>query len=160
MKKILVVSEGGGFAFETKCLLEKLENEFEIFFLVPQDRQKNREIQSENEFEIPKITSIYDKNLFHSAINFMICITRTVKILKHQKYDAIICIGSSVAVPLFIAGKICRVKCVFIESITRINDISLTTKLLLKLKICDRLYVQWKSLTFINKKLIYKGNVL
>jgi len=160
IKKILVVKEGGGFSFQTQSLLEKLDKEFDVFYLVPQDKHTNRAVEAKDEFEIPKITSIYDRNILRSSISFVKCIIETIKVLRKVKYDAIICIGSSVAIPVFIAGKIFNVKRVFIESITRINRISRTADLLLKLKLCNRIYVQWESLASINKNLVFRGNVL
>ncbi len=160
-RKILVVKEGGGgFSFETKCLLEKIEDDYDLYFLVPQDREKNETISSIKEFEIPKITSIYDKSYIHTILAFLKCILATINILWKSDYHAVICIGSSVAVPVFIASRFCGLKTVFIESITRINNISKTTSLLLKLRVCDRIYVQWKPLACAHSKLIYKGSVL
>jgi len=97
MKKILVVSEGGGFAFQTKCLLEKLENEFEIFFLVPQDRQKNREIQSENEFQAdgassdPGLYWKYEKfiRFSESKINSVVGVTGAIYMMRTALFKAL-----------------------------------------------------------------------
>jgi UDP-N-acetylglucosamine:LPS N-acetylglucosamine transferase len=66
------------------------------------------------------------------------------KLIKQTRPDVIISTGAGVAVPFLILGKLFGCKTVFIESITRINTLSLSAKLVLPF--LSVLYVQWPQL--------------
>ncbi|WP_281560868.1 hypothetical protein [Thalassomonas sp. RHCl1] len=159
-KKLLVVRDGGGFGFETSRLYSQLKSEFDLSFLVPQDKRMNREISEDNWFEVEKITSIYEKNKLKLSFAFMKSMVQIASLQRRHKFETLLCVGSSIAVPMFIVGGLFRTKRVFIESHTRVNDISSTTKILLKFGLADRIYVQWPELANQHEKLLYKGNLL
>ncbi len=66
------------------------------------------------------------------------------KIVRQEKPDLILTTGAGVAVPFLIVGKLIGSQTVFIESITRIKQLSLSARL--ALPFLDRLYVQWPQL--------------
>ncbi|MEA5616604.1 PssD/Cps14F family polysaccharide biosynthesis glycosyltransferase [Cronbergia sp. UHCC 0137] len=66
------------------------------------------------------------------------------KLIIKIKPKVIISTGAGVAVPFLILGKLLGSKTVFIESVTRINTLSLSAKLVLPF--LSVLYVQWPQL--------------
>jgi beta-1,4-N-acetylglucosaminyltransferase len=66
------------------------------------------------------------------------------KVISQEQPKLIITTGAGESVPFVIIGKLFGSKVIFIESITRVKDISLSAKLVLPL--INRLYVRWPSL--------------
>ena len=66
------------------------------------------------------------------------------KVITKEKPKIIVTTGAGVAVPFVILGKLMGTQIIFIESITRVEELSLSAKLLLPL--IDRLYVRWPQL--------------
>jgi UDP-N-acetylglucosamine:LPS N-acetylglucosamine transferase len=66
------------------------------------------------------------------------------RLLRRQKPDVILSTGAGVAVPFLILGKLLGCRTVFVESITRIETLSLTARLVQPF--LDVLYVHWPQL--------------
>lgn len=58
--------------------------------------------------------------------------------------DMVVSTGAGVAVPFIVLAKLLGIRTVFIESFTRVDDLSLSAKLVLPF--IDKLYVQWEEL--------------
>ncbi len=65
--------------------------------------------------------------------------------------------GAGVAVPFAWIARLRRVRVVYIESITRIDDVSLSYRLISP--VADRLYVQWPELLRAQPRARYAGSV-
>ena len=68
------------------------------------------------------------------------------RLVRRLRPNAILAVGTAAALPLFAAGKLHGAKCVFVESLTRAEQMSLTGRILHRLDLADRLYVQWPEL--------------
>ena len=66
------------------------------------------------------------------------------QILVQERPDLVLSTGAGVAVPFLILGKILGIKTTFIESCTRVKELSLSARL--ALPFIDKLYVQWPDL--------------
>jgi UDP-N-acetylglucosamine:LPS N-acetylglucosamine transferase len=66
------------------------------------------------------------------------------RVLRTSKPDVILSTGAGVAVPFLILGKLLGCRTVFVESITRIETLSLSAMLVLPF--LDVLYVHWPQL--------------
>ena len=66
------------------------------------------------------------------------------EVITKEHPKIIITTGAGVAVPFVILGKLMGSQIIFIESITRVEDLSLSAKLLLP--VIGRLYVRWPQL--------------
>jgi beta-1,4-N-acetylglucosaminyltransferase len=66
------------------------------------------------------------------------------KLVPKERPDLVISTGAGVAVPFLILGKLLGSQTVFIESITRVNQLSLSARLVLPF--LDTLYVHWPQL--------------
>ncbi len=91
------------------------------------------------------------KNLFRNMI-------LSFRILKKEQPSLVITTGAGVAVPFIYVAKVLRIKTVYIESMTRIKDLSLTGKMLVP--VVDRLFVQWPELAVKYRKAEFRGQVI
>lgn len=90
--------------------------------------------------------------------NFILNLFLAGKILLKEKPTVLISTGAGICVPFFILGKIFFIKNIYIESMTRIHNLSLTGKLVYFLT--DVFIVQWPQLAAIYKKAVYKGQII
>lgn len=81
-----------------------------------------------------------NRNLKNLVRNFLLA----WKVLSKERPFLVISTGAGVAVPFLIISKILGSKTVFIESITRVKQLSLTARLVLPF--LDVLYVHWEQL--------------
>jgi UDP-N-acetylglucosamine:LPS N-acetylglucosamine transferase len=91
-----------------------------------------------------------NRNLFNLFRNFFVAL----KVLFKEKPDVIISSGAGVAIPFFYLGKLLRKKLVFIEAYERIENPSLTGRLVYPLT--DVFILHWEE----QKKSFPKGIVL
>lgn len=82
---------------------------------------------------------------------------RALFILRKSQPDLVISTGASLAVPFVLASKLFGIKTVFIESISRSGNLSLTGRLVYNL--VDEFYVQWPECVERYPKAQYKGVV-
>lgn len=92
--------------------------------------------------------------LLKACINF----SKALSILRQSKPDLVISTGASLAVPFIIASKLYGIKTVFIESISRSGNLSLTGRIVYNL--VDEFYVQWPECVERYPKAQYKGVVV
>jgi UDP-N-acetylglucosamine:LPS N-acetylglucosamine transferase len=78
-------------------------------------------------------------------------------LVRRERPDAILSTGAALAVPFFLAGKIYGARLVYVESLTRINGLSLTGRLVYPL--ADAFFVQWPT-TSRRRKARFVGSVL
>jgi len=85
-------------------------------------------------------------------------IPHSIYILLKMNPDVIICNGGPASLTLTYLGKILGINIIYLESLTRIDDISLRAKLIYP--ISDLFLVQWKSLEKKYEKAKYWGKVI
>ena len=79
------------------------------------------------------------------------------KILIKEKPTHIVSFGAMCTVPVCIIGKLMKIKVIYVESYTRIKDLSLSGKILYPF--ADLFVVQWKQLTYAYPKAVYGGGL-
>jgi UDP-N-acetylglucosamine:LPS N-acetylglucosamine transferase len=109
---------------------------------------------------LSRVTTQADRTLWSKASNFLFSLWGALAVIRRVRPDAIVCIASSVAVPLCIWGRLFGKKTVFVESITRVSRPSTTGRILDALRLCDRFYVQWPEAVPLYRRAIYRGTVL
>lgn len=89
---------------------------------------------------------------------FLLNLPRTVQILLDEFPDMIVSTGASVAVNFAIVAKLLGIQFVYVESISRSQELSLSGKIVYFL--CDEFYVQWPDLVERYPKAVFKGVVV
>lgn len=85
-----------------------------------------------------------------------ICLAWTL--LRRDRPDAILSTGAGLAVPFFLIGKLRGIRLVYVESVTRIETISLSGRLVYRL--ADSFFVQWPQAAERRRRAAYAGSVL
>lgn len=81
----------------------------------------------------------------------------TFRIILKEKPDMIISTGASLAINFAIAAKILGCRFIYVESISRSEELSVSGKIVYPL--VDEFYVQWQRLTAKYPKASFKGTV-
>ncbi|MBR2423273.1 MAG: polysaccharide biosynthesis protein [Oscillospiraceae bacterium] len=77
------------------------------------------------------------------------------RILSKEKPTHIISFGAMCTVPVCIIGKLMKIKVIYVESYTRLKDLSLSGKIIYPF--ADLFVVQWKQLVSKYPKAVYGG---
>jgi UDP-N-acetylglucosamine:LPS N-acetylglucosamine transferase len=98
------------------------------------------------------------KNLGKNPLKYIISIPLIVKTLIYEKPDIIISTGSEIAIPVFFTARLLGIRTMFIESLCRVKEPSMTGKIIYP--ISSVFLVQWKQLLKkYGKKAQYWGRV-
>jgi beta-1,4-N-acetylglucosaminyltransferase len=92
-----------------------------------------------------------NRNLKNALRNLAVA-WRTIRAVRPK---VVLTTGAGVAVPFAWVGRLFGARVVFVESISRIEDLSLSARLVAP--ICDRIYVQWPELQGGSRRLRYAG---
>ena len=157
----MLVVGGGGFFNETIPFIKQLSTQVDVSLLVSKDLTKELVASiGINQVSYIAPVTLRSRGRMGNILVVFIAFIDAFKSLCKYNPTVVICVGSSLAIPVFFVSKILIKKTIFIESITRVDCLSTTAEILLKLKICDRLYVQWVELEYLSKKILYKGGLL
>jgi len=80
-----------------------------------------------------------------------------VRVLREERPAALLTTGAGVAVPFAWAARLRGVPVFYVESLTRIEQLSLSGRLIAP--IADQVYVQWPELAAHSPRLRFAGNV-
>lgn len=148
-KVCLVCSSGGHFyeLYHLNTAWQELEH-FWVTFSSPDTRHV---LKQEKVYSAYSPTNRSIKNFFR---NFFLA----RKVLAKEKPDIIISTGAGVCVPFFYLGRLRGAKTIYIESLARINELSLTGRLIYP--VATEFIVQWPELADKRRKTRFKGQLL
>jgi beta-1,4-N-acetylglucosaminyltransferase len=95
-----------------------------------------------------------NRNLKNLARNFYLA----AKIIPWEKPSVIISTGAGVAIPFLLLGRLAGARTVYIESLTRITDLSLTGRLVYP--VVRDFFVQWPELAGRYRRARFRGQVV
>lgn len=150
-KKICFVSSSGGHWEELMCL-KPLAEKYNSFFVTEQGEQAEGFI-FQRMYAVPQINR-HEKNFM---IHFLSLFYEANKILKQERPNIVISTGALVSFPFCLLAKLRGGKVIFIESFARVNNASLTGRLVYKF--ADLFLVQWKSMLKVYPKAKYVGGI-
>jgi hypothetical protein len=161
-RRIIVTIAGGGFFWQSRSVAQGLGDDFELHYVTPEDPRvwAGRGLPPGEYHSLSRVTNQSDATVYRKATNLLSSLCEALSIVRSVRPHAIVCIASSVAVPLCVWGRVFRVKTVFVESITRVSRPSTTGRMLDILRLCDRIYVQWPEAVPLYRRAIYRGTVL
>jgi len=160
--KILLTLTGGGFLWQSRRLIEGLGDGYCYHFLSTYDSMLPPQgaLPPGPVHLVTRITSMGDHSFLKVVQNALVSSLELFGVVARIRPDVVICIGTSLAVPLCLWARLFGKKAVFVESITRVSQPSLTGKILSRLGICSRFYVQWPEIEGLYRGAIYRGSVL
>lgn len=151
MKKVCFIASSGGHWEELMCLKEIAEK-YNAFYVTEEGGQAN-DSNLKNIYTLPQINRHERKFVIH----FVKLFGNAIRILAREKPNFIITTGALIAFPFCMIGKLRRVKIIYIESFARVNNRSLTGKLVYPL--ADLFLVQWESLLQLYPKAKFVGGI-
>jgi beta-1,4-N-acetylglucosaminyltransferase len=80
------------------------------------------------------------------------------KVVRRERPQVIVSTGAALAVPFFVIGKLHGARLVYVESLTRIEELSLAGRIVYPL--ADAFFVQWPTAVGKRKKARYVGGLL
>lgn len=92
-----------------------------------------------------------------NLINFFRNLILAWSVLGRERPDMVLSTGAGVAVPFLLVGRVLGMKTVYVESVTRIRDLSLSGKLIYHF--VHLFFVQWAELAARYPKSVYGGRV-
>ena len=149
--KVCFVASSGGHWEELMCLKEIVE-ENDSFFVTEKGGQ-SEDAKMNNIYTLPQINRHEKKFLFHFIKMFF----EAFKILSKEKPQVVITTGALIAYPFCVVAKLRKIKIIYIESFARVNNRSLTGRLVYP--IADLFLVQWESLLKCYPKAKYVGGI-
>lgn len=157
--RTFLIVPGGGFQLESFSLLKQLHG-LEVELVLPSD---NVEADWMRDHLIHRMDDLATRAqptgwlvLWRLIRNF----SKGALLLYRRRPDCIVCIGSSICLPIFTLAKIAGIQCIFIESMARVDGISKTGKLIERWRLASPIYVQWPNLVEGRSARIYVGTVL
>lgn len=165
---VLVTLAGGGWHLETRRIMERFPASSARFAYVYGHHSGNH---SAARLELPAPGERYPvsylgptrKTRFgfvSNAVRFVRSCVSAVALVARLRPDAVLSVGHPAAIPLCLAGKVLGAKTVFVESLTRVVELSVTGRIMYHLRLADRLYVQWARLAERYPRSVYAGSVL
>lgn len=149
--KICFVSSSGGHWEELMCIRE-ISKEYQSFFVTEEGGQAE-ESKLNNIFSLPQINR-FEKDFLRKFVRLFIT---AWEILAKERPNVVITTGALIAFPFCLIGKVRGAKIVYIESFARVNERSLTGRLVYSF--ADLFIVQWESLLRCYPRALYVGGI-
>lgn len=161
-RKILVTLTGGGFLWEAKSLIKGLGADFDFAYVTTPDSAgiSLADLPPGELHVIPHVTTLSDRAFWKKAGNALATSRAAFGLLRALRPHAVVGVGTSISVPLLLWGRLLGCQTIFVESITRVSNASLTGKILANLRLCSRFYVQWPEAEKLYRGAICRGTVL
>jgi UDP-N-acetylglucosamine transferase subunit ALG13 len=161
--KICLICAPGGHLTEGLKLIESFKKNDEIFLVTYEENfevnlTQIRQTYFLKNLIIKKVNSSKIVKKIYLMIFMVYLFIKEFFIILKEKPELILSTGSEIALPSFLVAKFFGIKTIFVESLTRINELSGTGKILIHLS--DNFLVQWPELSLKHEKAIYKGNLL
>jgi beta-1,4-N-acetylglucosaminyltransferase len=160
MKKIAVVLGRGGHTAQTFALVDLLGTQFSYIYLIGiLDRLTLKKIRI-----VGRVLPVLAPRLLPQDSRIMSVIrtgfTLLLSIIYFAFYRPVVVVscGTGLTVPIFYAARFMGIKTVFIESMSRVESLSITGRLLQGKT--DLFMVQWPSLAERTPRAIYGGQLL
>ena len=150
MKACLVASSGGH--WEELMCLRPIAEEHDTFYVTEAGGQA-KDSSLKDIYLVPQINR-RQKDFLWRFLKLMIS---TGKIMLREKPDVVVTTGALISYPFCLYAKLMGKKVVYIETFARVNDRSLTGRLVYPL--ADLFLVQWESLLELYPKAKYVGGI-
>jgi UDP-N-acetylglucosamine:LPS N-acetylglucosamine transferase len=156
---LLITVAGGGFSSEAFRLVEGLKDQCDFTYVTIANKSAGIQLRLPVAGDVFYINDLglMGTRIWDRIRNVCRALVQAQAIVSAKPYDGVITLGSSIAVPLLIAARRRRIKCLFVESVTRVRSPSLTARIVYHLRLCDRFYVQWAELLRHFPRAVHKG---
>ncbi|WP_408071372.1 PssD/Cps14F family polysaccharide biosynthesis glycosyltransferase [Butyrivibrio sp. JL13D10] len=152
MKKVLMVASSGGH-MEELTRLKKVISKYDCCWVT---EFNDFQTYGEN-YDVNYYVMQVNRKEFFFPIKFLILFVRAWYIILREKPDCVISTGALISYPFCRIAKWMGKKVIFIESFARVNELSLTGRLLYNH--VNRFIVQWPELSREYDKAVVGGGI-
>ena len=149
--KLCCVASAGGHWEELLCLKDIFEENDSFYITEETEQVRGSELPSI--YLAPQI----NRHERFFMMHFIRLFKKAFQIMREERPDVVITTGALIAFPFCVLAKLSKKKIIFIESFARINNKSLTGRLVYPF--ADLFIVQWKSMLKCYPKAIYAGGI-
>jgi UDP-N-acetylglucosamine:LPS N-acetylglucosamine transferase len=93
-----------------------------------------------------------------SLTNFFRNLRVAARVIRSKRPDVILSTGAGLAVPFFLVARLYRCRCVYVESLTRIESLSLSGRMVYPL--ANAFFTQWPGAAATRRRARYVGSLL
>ncbi len=160
MKKIAVVLGRGGHTAQTFALVDSLGKEYEYMYIIGVlDRLTQKKIRIQGKvFRVFTPRLLPQDSRIMSIVRTILTLYLSFIYLLFQRPNVIISCGTGMTVPVFYSARALGIPTVFIESMSRVETLSKTGRILLGR--VSLFMVQWKKLAEKSPGVVYGGQLL
>ena len=97
---------------------------------------------------------------FVNGWNFMAACVEAFRMVRRLRPDVILGMSTASSAALFLAGRLHGARCIYVESLTRVDDLSLTGRIVYHTRLANVIYGQWPQLSRRLPRVRYAGAVL
>lgn len=148
--KVCLVCSSGGHFYELYHLRSAWAD-IEHFWVTFSSQDTQYALKSEKVYSAFSPTNRSIKNFFRNLF-------LALKVLSKEKPGVIISTGAGVCVPFFYLGRLRGIKTIYVESLARIKELSLTGRLIYP--VASEFIVQWPELENKRRKARFEGQLL
>lgn len=152
MSKCCFAASMGGHLEEIACLKEIANSSDESFLVTEKGGFQEINFCGKTKH----VLQINRKELLF-PVKFIVLFVQSLFILLSERPDYIISTGALATFPICFLGKLFGMKVIYIESFARVDEPSLTGKLMYH--VADLFIVQWKEMMKFYPKAIYGGGI-
>ncbi len=144
----LVILSGGGFSFETGRLLDAIRDDLDFLYLRTEFGGTPGEagLPPGECHPVPSFSSKTRGSPGRDVGAFLRTLAASLALGRRRRIDLMLAVGCSHAVPMLLAGRMLRIRTVFVESITRVGRLSHTGRLVYHCRLASLFIVQWPDL--------------
>lgn len=159
LMKILVILGEGGHTVQMLKLVELLGPTYDYNYLIlAHDQTSETKIEIAGPIYRTGIPRGKSPTLLTTLKLAFLCSSQELAILLKVRPKVILSAGAGVAVPISIFGRLLGIKIIYVESASRVRDLSLTGKIMYR--VAHIFFVQWELLRVRYPRAIYAGRLL
>ena len=157
-KRVLLYVPGGGFQLESQLLLKQLRD-LDIALVLPDDSVQAPWMAAYRIYRVAPLITRAERRFYQVSRRVASNFSSGWRALRDFRPEHLICVGSSICVPGMLLAAMTGVDRIYIESITRTDTISGTGRLIERVRLASRFYVQWPGQAHGERR-VYHGTVL
>lgn len=144
MRPILTVVNSGGHLTQALCVMSAVD-EFHLVTSV------------EIDMDVGAKSINFIKGTQFNPFIYIFNIFNAFRIVRKIRPAAIFSTGSTVCIPFSIVAKLCGIKFIYLDTLSRVEDLSNTAQFLYKYKLASEIYCQWRHVADKYDEVTYCG---
>jgi len=136
-KKIIIIASAGGHLTQAMCVTSRCKN---IVLVTNKKNIKNKRIN--------KVYKIWDTQ-FNAFIHFFNLFFACFVLMK-ERPSAIFSTGGPIVLPFALICKFLPIKFIYLDTLSRVVELSNTGKVIKKFHLCDEFFCQWEKIATKN----------